>query len=243
MRSGVLPCASSKESFLEESQLSAHATQAPPLPHWETTPEDLKAATREIKAAIRARIEASGRTVEEVFAVVEAQLTERVAEIEDAKRRGETIWPVIDYADIEAGTVSAGGGRAPAPPRLRRHPRPLRARPGARLGPGHRRLRRAQRLLRRTTAAPATTSSAASARAPRSTPCTGRRRRWRRARATAWRGSSRSSTTGGPTSPTACSGSTPTATRSTPTASAVARRARTPAAWAPTSTPARSTCG
>src|SRR6476619_4107303 len=82
------------------------STQAPPLPHWESTPEDLEAATREIKAAIRARIEASGRTVDEVFAVVEAQIAERVAEIEEAKRRGETIWPVIDYADIEAGTVS-----------------------------------------------------------------------------------------------------------------------------------------
>ena len=44
-------------------------------------------------------------------------------------------------------------------------------------------------------------------------------------------------------SPTACSGSTPTATRSTPTASAAAPRAPTPAAWAPTSTPAPSTCG
>ena len=81
--------------------------QAPTLPHWETTPEDVRAATREIKAAIRARIEASGRTVEEVFAAVEGRIGERVAEIEDAKRRGETIWPVVDYADIEAGTVSA----------------------------------------------------------------------------------------------------------------------------------------
>src|SRR6478752_4698885 len=87
--------------------MSAHATQAPPLPHWETTPEDLKAATREIKAAIRARIEASGRTVEEIWDVVTAQLTEQVEEIEDAKRRGEPVWPVIDYADIAAGTVSA----------------------------------------------------------------------------------------------------------------------------------------
>jgi hypothetical protein len=76
------------------------------LPHWETTPDDPKAATREIKAAIRARIEASGRSVEEVFAAVEARVAERVAEIEDAKRRGETIWPVVEYADIEAGTVS-----------------------------------------------------------------------------------------------------------------------------------------
>src|ERR671931_850609 len=76
------------------------------LPHWETTPDDLKAATREIKAAIRARIEASGRSVEDVFAAVEARVGERVAEIEDAKRRGETIWPVLEYADIAAGTVS-----------------------------------------------------------------------------------------------------------------------------------------
>src|SRR3954467_11819653 len=81
-------------------------TQAPPLPHWERTPEDLEAATREIKAAIRARIEASGRTVEEVWAVVTAQLTERVEEIEAAKARGENVWPVIDYADIESGSVS-----------------------------------------------------------------------------------------------------------------------------------------
>ena len=82
-------------------------TQAPPLPHWETTPEDLDAATREIKAAIRARIEASGRTVEEVWAAVTERLTERVEEIEAATARGENVWPVIDYADIAAGTVTA----------------------------------------------------------------------------------------------------------------------------------------
>src|SRR5215204_6084550 len=80
--------------------------KAPPLPHWESIPPDLEAAIRETKTAIRARIEASGRTVEEVFAVVEAKMAERVTEIEEAKRRGETIWPVIDYADIAAGTVS-----------------------------------------------------------------------------------------------------------------------------------------
>jgi hypothetical protein len=87
--------------------MSAPATSTTQtLPHWESTPEDLKAATREIKAAIRARIEASGRKVEEVWSVVTAQLTEQVEEIEEAKHRGETIWPVIDYADIQAGTVS-----------------------------------------------------------------------------------------------------------------------------------------
>src|SRR4051794_23237674 len=76
------------------------------LPHWETTPQDLKAATREIKAAIRARIEASGRTVEEIWAIVTEQLTERVEEIEAAKARGENVWPVIEYADIENGSVT-----------------------------------------------------------------------------------------------------------------------------------------
>jgi len=77
------------------------------LPHWETVPEDLAAATREIKAALRARIEASGRTVAEVFAVVEERVAARVAEIQAEKARGETVWPVIEYADIENGTVSA----------------------------------------------------------------------------------------------------------------------------------------
>src|SRR3954447_6283270 len=79
----------------------------PPPPSWESTPPDLKAATREVKAALRARIAASGRSVEEVFAVIEARIEARVAEIEAARASGETIWPVIDYADIEAGTVPA----------------------------------------------------------------------------------------------------------------------------------------
>jgi hypothetical protein len=60
----------------------------PPLPHWENTPDDLKAAIREIKPALRARIEASGRTLEEVFAVVEARITAAVAEVEAAKAHG-----------------------------------------------------------------------------------------------------------------------------------------------------------
>jgi hypothetical protein len=75
------------------------------LPHWETTPDDLPAAVRDIKTAIRARIAASGRTVEEVFAVVERRIRAEVDDIVAARKRGETVWPVIDYADIEAGTV------------------------------------------------------------------------------------------------------------------------------------------
>ncbi len=78
----------------------------PRLPHWESPPDDLKVAIAELKRALRTRIEASGRSVEEVFAVIERRVTERVEEIEAAGRRGETIWPVIDFADLEAGTVS-----------------------------------------------------------------------------------------------------------------------------------------
>jgi hypothetical protein len=87
--------------------VTVQAAKLPPLPHWETTPEDLKAAIREIKPALRERIAASGRSVEEVFAVVEARIGEAVAEIEAAKARGEEIWPVIEYADIESGIVSS----------------------------------------------------------------------------------------------------------------------------------------
>ncbi len=77
----------------------------PDLPHWESTPADLGAAVREVKAAIRARITASGRTVEDVFAVVERRVAARVAEIAAERERGGTVWPVVDYADIAAGTV------------------------------------------------------------------------------------------------------------------------------------------
>jgi Gig2-like len=79
----------------------------PALPHWEEIPADLPAAIRAIKAALRARIGASGRTVEQVFAVVEQRIKAEVDEINAARERGETIWPVVDYTDIAAGTVSA----------------------------------------------------------------------------------------------------------------------------------------
>lgn len=78
----------------------------PALPHWESAPDDLPGAIREIKAALRARIEASGRTVEEVFAVVEAKVRAEVEQIRAERERGEHPWPVVDYADIEADAVS-----------------------------------------------------------------------------------------------------------------------------------------
>ena len=80
-------------------------TELPDLPHWETTPDDLPGAIRQVKAALRARIAASGRTVEEVFAVIEQRVRRQVEEIAAEKARGETVWPVIDYADIATGAV------------------------------------------------------------------------------------------------------------------------------------------
>ncbi len=77
----------------------------PALPHWPEPPSDLPAAVAQVKSAIRARIEASGRSVAEVFAVVERQVKAEVADIAAARDRGEEVWPVIDYADIAAGTV------------------------------------------------------------------------------------------------------------------------------------------
>jgi Protein of unknown function (DUF1479) len=79
----------------------------PALPHWDTTPEDLPAAIREVKATLRARIAASGRSVEEVFAVIERRVRNRVNEIVAAKERGEPVWPEIDYADISSDAVPA----------------------------------------------------------------------------------------------------------------------------------------
>jgi len=77
------------------------------LPHWETIPEDIPQAITEIKIAIRRRIEASGRTVADVVAEVEDFLHREVADIQATKARGEEVWPVIDYADIESGAVTA----------------------------------------------------------------------------------------------------------------------------------------
>ncbi|HEY5362076.1 MAG TPA: YbiU family protein [Streptosporangiaceae bacterium] len=80
-------------------------TELPELPHWDTPPDDLPGAVRQIKAALRARIQASGRSVEEVFAVIEQRVRRADEQIAAEQARRETVWPVIDYADIAAGTV------------------------------------------------------------------------------------------------------------------------------------------
>jgi hypothetical protein len=79
----------------------------PELPHWETTPVDRRAAIVQVKEALRARIGSSGRSVPEVFSVIEARMRAQVDEISAAKATGGAVWPVIGYADIAAGTVSS----------------------------------------------------------------------------------------------------------------------------------------
>ena len=84
------------------------ARPARPAALGDARPPTCRAAIREIKAALRARIAASGRTVEEVFAVVEAaRRAPQVDRDRGGPAAGEPVWPVIDYADIAAGAVSA----------------------------------------------------------------------------------------------------------------------------------------
>ena len=81
------------------------STALPDLPNWETTPDDVAEAIRQVKAALRARINASGRTVEEVFAVMERRVRAQVDDIVATRARGEEVWPVVRYTDIENDTV------------------------------------------------------------------------------------------------------------------------------------------
>ena len=85
--------------IVERSKLSG-------LPHWETLPADTSAAIVEIKAAIRERIAASGRR-SRTSSPRSRFLRAEVADIQATRKRGEEVWPIIDYADIEAGTVSS----------------------------------------------------------------------------------------------------------------------------------------
>jgi Protein of unknown function (DUF1479) len=77
------------------------------LPHWDTIPADVPSAISEIKSAIRSRIEANGRTVASVVKEIESFLRAEIADIEATRVRGENVWPVIEFADVAAGTVSA----------------------------------------------------------------------------------------------------------------------------------------
>ncbi|KAG0555614.1 hypothetical protein M758_12G185800 [Ceratodon purpureus] len=76
------------------------------LPHWETIPDDIPSAIKEIKAALRKRIQENGRTVEEVVDEIKQFLQAEIEDIKATRARGEEVWPIIDFADIKNGTVS-----------------------------------------------------------------------------------------------------------------------------------------
>jgi hypothetical protein len=78
----------------------------PDLPSWDTIPDDVPESIRQIKQAIRAQIEANGRTVASVVEEIEDFLRAEIVDIEATRARGEDVWPVIEFADIAAGTVS-----------------------------------------------------------------------------------------------------------------------------------------
>ena len=69
----------------------------------EQVPADVAGAIRATKTALRSRI----GDVAAAFEQVEAYVAAQVAEIEATRARGGEVWPVIDYADIAAGRVSA----------------------------------------------------------------------------------------------------------------------------------------
>jgi hypothetical protein len=77
------------------------------LPNWDTIPADVPSAISEIKSSIRSRIEANGRTVASVVKEIESFLLAEIADIEATRDAGENVWPVIEFADLAAGTVSA----------------------------------------------------------------------------------------------------------------------------------------
>lgn len=81
------------------------ATVEAPLPHWDTIPDDVGMATRQIKDALRERIGRSGRSVTEVVQEIEEFIEAERADLDAVARRGEEVWPIVHFADVAAGTV------------------------------------------------------------------------------------------------------------------------------------------
>ncbi|GGX52608.1 DUF1479 domain-containing protein [Saccharospirillum salsuginis] len=67
-----------------------------------TLPDDVPEAIRAMKRQLRDQI----GDVQALFDEVSAFITSEIEDIEARKARGEPVWPVIDYADIEAGRVT-----------------------------------------------------------------------------------------------------------------------------------------
>ncbi len=106
----------------------------------ETLPADHKAAIRQMKRELRAQI----GDVQAVFDRLSDKIATRVAEINALKNKGETVWPVIPFADVKNGTITAEQREAVKPSRLRGDQRPFPARAGAGVGSVDARLPRSE---------------------------------------------------------------------------------------------------
>jgi len=70
--------------------------------HSEALPQDVPEAIRQMKRNLKRQI----GDVDSLFDQVSQFIRAEVEDIEACKARGESVWPEIDYADIEAGAVS-----------------------------------------------------------------------------------------------------------------------------------------
>ncbi|HDR2408434.1 TPA: DUF1479 domain-containing protein [Enterobacter bugandensis] len=68
----------------------------------ETLPADHKAAIRQLKRELRAQI----GDVQAVLDKLSDKIATRVAEINALKNKGESVWPVIPFADVKNGTIT-----------------------------------------------------------------------------------------------------------------------------------------
>ncbi|MEE9685568.1 DUF1479 domain-containing protein [Lelliottia amnigena] len=68
----------------------------------EILPADPKAAIRQMKRDLRAQI----GDVQAVFDRLSDKIATRVAEINELKNKGESVWPVIPFEDVQNGTIT-----------------------------------------------------------------------------------------------------------------------------------------
>ena len=118
------------------------------LPHWETIPADIPAATDRDQGRHPGTDRGLGPYGGRRHRRDRVLPGERDRRHPATRARGEEVWPVIDYADIAAGTVSAEQLALLKRRGLRRGPRSLRPGRGRAVGPRRRGLRRQQRVLR-----------------------------------------------------------------------------------------------
>ncbi|VFS44928.1 protein YbiU [Enterobacter cancerogenus] len=96
----------------------------------EILPADHKAAIRQLKRELRAQI----GDVQAVFDKLSDKIATRVAEINALKNKGESVWPVIPFADVRKRHDNCGTARRGKTSRLCGDQRSFPPRAGAGVG-------------------------------------------------------------------------------------------------------------